>query len=137
MIEFNADGSIKIPERIAGEKRLNEEKLKNQRCMKIKKEVVSFDSPKKCMLRLRLSDSVSDSRFVKNIYDEFEENSTVPSKFSGINEKEFEVEIGTEFRRCTECCSLVAKYKGFIEVIEEKGNCAFEQRNFCYEDYFE
>ena len=65
----------------------------------------------------------------------------VPCKLNIVNEKEFEVEIGTDLRRCTDCCSLVGRYREFLDgnLIEEKGTCTFEgrSRNFSYEDYFD
>lgn len=58
-----------------------------------------------------------------------------------IDTKNFEVEIGTDFRRCTDCTSLLNKYREFLDqnLIEKKGNCTFEGRRstFCEEDCFE
>jgi hypothetical protein len=59
-----------------------------------------------------------------------------------INEKEFDIEIGTHFKRCSDCTTLVNRYREFMEdsLIIEKGNCTYEpfsSRNFSYEDYFE
>lgn len=140
MIEFNPDGSIKLPGQFAKQVEENKERLKSQRCIKIKKELVSFKSPKKCVLHAVLSEAFSDNRFMETIFNDFNENSSTPCKLVKIDEKHFDLEIGTEFRRCTECCSLVNRYKEFLDgnVIEDKGSCSFEQnRNFCYEDYFE
>jgi len=140
MIEFNPDGSIKLPGSFERDDEEKKEKLKNQRCIKIKREVVSFKSPKKCVLHAMLSDAISDNRFIETIFSEFNENSTTPCKLVKKDEKNFEIEIGTEFRRCSECCALINRYKEFLEgnLIDEKGSCTFEQRqNFCYEDYFD
>lgn len=139
MIEFNPDGSMKIPAHIENQKKQDENRLRSQRCIKIKKEVINFDSPKKCKLRITLSDVITDNRFVQNIYDNFEENSSVPTKLNKINEKQFEVEIATDFKRCTDCNSLINRYREFLDgnIVEDKGNCTFEGRNFSYEDYFD
>ena len=141
MIEFNSDGSIKLPERFAKIKKENKEKMQNQRCIKVRKEILSFSSPKKCELKIVLSDFISDNRFVENIYNFFRENCSVPMKFSKINEKEFSIEIGTDFRRCSDCSSLITRYKEFLDgnLIEEKGSCTYERpmNNFAYEDYFD
>jgi len=139
MVEFNSDGSIKLPSQFAKQAEENKEKLRSQRCIKIRKDVASFRPPKKCVLRVAVSDVFPDSKFIETIFREFNENSSTPCKIVKINERELEIEIGTEFRRCTECCSLVNKYREFLEgnLIEDKGSCTFEQnRNFCYEDYF-
>ena len=137
MAEFNPDGSIKLPERFY----VNNERLKSQRCIKIKREIASFSAPKKCILHITLSEAISDNRFVETIYNEFKNMASVPSSLKRINEKQFDIVIETDFRRCTDCNSLISEYREFLEgmLIEEKGSCTFEGRmkNFCYEDYFE
>ncbi len=141
MIGFNPDGSIKLPERLAKKKQEDSVKLTSQRCIKVKKEMVSFTAPKKCILYITLSDFIKDNRFIENIYGFFKQNAAVPTKITKIDEKNFEIEVGTDFRRCTDCNSLVNRYKEFLDgnLIEDKGSCTFEGRkqNFCYEDYFE
>ena len=141
MAEFNEDGSLKLPERFARAKKEKEVKLRTQRCMLIRKEVVNDRAPKKCVLKIRLSDFFKDNSFVAKLHHYFSNNSEVLSKLKKINEKEFEVEIGTCFRRCSDCSSLVKQYKDFLDgnVIEEKGSCTYERRqqDFCYEDYFD
>jgi len=140
MVEFNPNGSIKLPGQLARKHEENKEKLRQQRCIRIKREMINFTAPKKCILHITTSDAFSDNRFIENIYNYFKEKATVPNKIKKINEKEFEVEIGTEFKRCSECNSLINRYREFLDgnIIEEKGNCTFEgrKRNFCYEDYF-
>lgn len=141
MAEFNPDGSIKLPERLEKKKQEDSVKLKTRRCIKVKKEVVSFTAPKKCVLHITLSDFINDNRFVENIYGFFKQNAAVPTKITKIDEKNFDVEVGTDFRRCSDCNSLIGRYREFLDgnLIEEKGSCTFEGRkqNFCYEDYFE
>lgn len=140
MVEFNPDGSINLPEHLARNKEEIKGKLKRQRCILVKRDVVSFTAPKKCVLQITLSDAFSDNRFVETTYNYFKEKASVPNKLIKVNEKQFEVELGTHFRRCTDCNSLINRYREFLEgnLIEEKGNCTFEGRksDFCYEDYF-
>ncbi len=140
MVEFNPDGSIKLPTQFARKKEENKEKLKHQRCIKIRRDVVSFSPPKKCSLHITLSERINDNRFIENIYRYFKGRAAVPSKIRKIDEKKFEIEIGTDFRRCTDCNSLINQYREFLDgnIIEEKSSCTFEGRkNFCYEDYFD
>jgi len=140
MIEFNPDGSIKLPDRILKQKKDNEFKMKNGLCATIKKEIISDKSPKKCSLNITLSEKFTNDDFVMNIYSQFMDSSEVPSKLSKIGEREFEVEIGTCFSRCRDCTSLINRFKEFLEgnIIEVKGSCSFESnRSFCYEDYFD
>ncbi|MAH33536.1 hypothetical protein CL615_04030 [archaeon] len=141
MVEFNSDGSIKLPNVLVQQKKDNEYKMKNGHCITIKKEMVSNQSPKKCMLHIELSERFTDDSFVANIYGQFMANSEVPSKLTKKNEREFEVEIGTCFRRCQDCNNLVRMYREFLDgnIIELKGSCTYEgfNRTFTYEDHFD
>ena len=141
MIEFNPDGSIKVPKQFAMKKEEDKERLKKQRCIQVKREVVSFTAPKKCVLNIIVSDIISDTRFIENLYNYFKEKAQVHSKFVKVDEKQFEIEIGTDFRRCSDCNSLINRYREFLDgnIIDIKGSCTSEGRkkNFCYEDYFD
>jgi hypothetical protein len=140
MIEFNPDGSLKVPGHIAKLNEENRQKLKSQICIKVKKEPISFTSPKKCVLHITLSEAITDDRFIGTIYSCFRENTQTPTKIIKINSREIDIEIGTHFRRCAECSSLINRYREFLDgnMIEEQGSCTFEiqKRNFAYEDYF-
>ena len=140
-VEFNPDGSIKLPGFVQQKVSENENKMRSQRCIKVSRRVVSFDAPKKCVLNIKLSSMINDNRFVSNLYNYFREKAAVPTKIVKINEKEFEVEVGTDFRRCTDCNSLVGRYREYVDgnLIEEKGSCTFEgfKRSFEFEDYFD
>ena len=141
MIEFNEDGSIKLPGAMARKDAENESKLKTQKCIRIEREIVSFTAPKKCCLRITLSEAIKDHRFIATIYNYFREKASVPNTLKKIDDKHFEVEIGTDFRRCTDCQSLINRYREHLygNIIEKKGSCTFEgfKKSFCYEDYFE
>ena len=139
MIEFNPDGSIKLPERLAKQKQEEEYKLKKERCILIKREVISGISPKKCALHIRISEAFAGNSFIDEVYKYFNSSSQVPSKLIKINDREFDVEIGTCFSRCRDCSSLVSRFREYLDgnIIENKGSCPFESRQqFCYEDYF-
>ena len=143
MFEFNKDGSLKLPDNVIKQKQEKEYRLEKGKCVLIKKEVTSYTTPKTCILHLKLSDPITDNRFVETIYKIFSQNSTTPLRITKINEKEFDLEIGTSFRRCSECINLINRFKGFLygNVIEEKGSCTYENTirkdNFCFEDYFD
>lgn len=139
-MEFNPDGSIKLPDRLLKQKKDDEFRMKNGLCATIKKEVISTKSPKKCTLSISLSEKFTDDNFVMGIYKQFMDSSEVPSKLSKINNGEFEVSIGTCFSRCRDCNNLVNRFREFLEgnLIEVKGSCSFESnRSFCYEDHFD
>ena len=140
MIEFNPDGSIKLPDGLLKQKKENEFKMKNGLCVTIKKVIISDKSPKKCSLNISLSEKFTNDDFVMRIYSQFMDSSEVPSKLSKIGEREFEVNIGTCFSRCRDCTNLVNRFREFLEgnLIELKGGCTFESnRSFCYEDHFD
>ncbi|MDP7323984.1 MAG: hypothetical protein QF632_04460 [Candidatus Woesearchaeota archaeon] len=139
MVEFNPDGSLKLPEHIVKEKDQNKDRLKTQRCIKIKRELVSVESPKKCVLHLTLSEGISDDRFIDTIHKEFSEKASVPSRILKVGDRKFEVHIGTDFRRCSDCRTLRCQYREFLDgnMIDVKGGCTFEDDNFNYEDYFD
>jgi hypothetical protein len=140
MVEFNPDGSLKLPGSVARQKEENRERMRKQRCLKIRRELVSFTAPKKCVLQLTLSDAITDNRFVETIYKEFCYNAKTPTKLKQLGNREFEIEIGTDFKRCSECTSLIGQYNEFLgNLIEEKGSCTFQGRvrSWSDEDYFE
>ena len=140
MVEFNADGSLKLPRQFQEKKDDEENKMKFQNFIKIKKDVTSFKSPKECMLRLTLSNKITDKRFIEYIYNEWNQRAETPSKITKA-EDEYNIKIGTSFRRCSECTSLINRYREHLNgnLILEQGNCPFEGRkkDFCYEDYFD
>lgn len=140
MVEWNDDGSIKLPAFMVRKKKEKEVRLKKGRCVLVKKELTST-KPKKCTLHLTLSEAILDNSFLHKVYSVFNENSEVPSKIIKLNEKEFDIEIGTHFRRCSDCCKMINRLRDALydNVIEEDGSCTYEKRtqNFCYEDYFD
>jgi hypothetical protein len=141
-MQFNPDGSLKISGQAVQKKFQDDQKMQNTRCMHVTKEVVRLDAPKKCVLRIKLSDKISDTRFMETIHNQFKQDASTPTKVTKLNDKEFEIEIGTDFRRCSDCCKLVNRYKEFLDrnLIEKKVGCTYEcpiRRNFSYEDYFD
>ncbi|MCK4521985.1 MAG: hypothetical protein KAU20_05400 [Nanoarchaeota archaeon] len=143
MVEFNEDGGLKLPNSLIKQKQEKAERMKKGRCILIKKEIINFQAPKKCVLNIKLSEGVKDNRFIQTTYKYFCENSQTPTKITRLNEKEFQIEIGTNFRRCSECNNLISRFREFLDdnVIEEKGNCTYESyarnQNFTYEDHFD
>lgn len=140
MVEFNPDGSLKLPSHITNKLEEDKSKMKNQRCVKIKKEVVSYKPPKKCVLQLRLSEAFKDKAFVQNIFKSVNEKSVSPMSIKQLSDYDFEITIGSDFKRCSDCSALIRAYKEFLynNVIEDKGTCTYEGiKQFNYEDYFD
>ncbi len=142
MMQFNEDGSLKLSSSTIKKKQDNIDRMQKYRCIRVHKEMVNFSAPKKCLLHIRLSDVMTDSKFIETIHGYFKSSCDVPTKLIKINDKEFDIEIGTHFKRCSDCTTLVNRYREFMDdsLILEKGNCTYEpfsSRNFAYEDYFE
>ncbi|MGV8171788.1 MAG: hypothetical protein ACP5OA_03800 [Candidatus Woesearchaeota archaeon] len=142
MFQFNPDGSLKISNGAIQKKQENVERMKRGKCITVHKEMVNFTAPKKCVLRIRLSDNVTDSSFMERIHNYFKSQADTPTKIIKLNDKEFEIEVGTDFKRCSDCTNLISRYREFLDdnLIEEKGNCTYigpRAQSFTYEDYFE
>lgn len=141
MVEFNPDGSLKLSSKTLEYRKESEDRMSKGKCILIHKEVTNFTAPKKCVLHLRLSDAMNDSRFVENIHKYFKDGAATPTKLIKISDKEFDIEIGSDFKRCTDCTNCVNRYREFLEgnLILEKGNCTYAgfMKNFSYEDYFD
>lgn len=140
MVEFNPDGSLKLTGSLAREKEEQADKMRRQQCIRVKRELVNFKPPKKCILKITLSDAITDKRFVETIFNDHKSHAKTPMKLTKASDKEFEIEVGTDFFRCTECNTLISRYREFLygNLIDSKGNCTFEGRkNFSYEDYFD
>jgi len=139
MISFNPDGSIKLTEHSAKKKKAEDHRMQVGRCMKLRKDLVHERAPKKCVLSITLSSRFTDTRFMEGIHSQFKQYVETPTSITKINDKEFTIEIGSNFRRCSDCTALVGKYREFLDgnLIEDHGTCTLKKRDFCYEDYFE
>jgi len=141
MVEFNPDGSLKLPGSVIKSRAQSESKMRTQRCLKIRREIVNHSAPKKCILTITPSDALHDLRFIENIYSEFKERAATPTKIIAAGPREYKIEIGSDFKRCSDCTALRGRYREFLygNTIDEKGNCTFEGRmkSWNEEDYFE
>lgn len=140
MVQFNPDGSIKLPEKVAKARQQDENRFLNTPCIKLTKEVVSTYAPKKCKLTIELSPRMMRNDFIQNIYTFFSFQSETPTKLQKVNERLFTVEIGSSFRRCSECTTLVGRYREYNDgnMIMKKVRCTYNPHTFfSQEDYFD
>ena len=142
MFQFNPDGSLKLSQGAIQKKQESIDRMKRGKCILVHKEMVNFTAPKKCILRIKLSDAIVDNGFMERIHHYFKPQAETPTKIIKLNDKEFDIEIGTNFKRCSDCTDLIKRYREFLDdnLIEEKGNCTYEgprAQSFTYEDYFE
>jgi hypothetical protein len=139
MIEFNNDGSIRLPGNILDEKRKKDYRMASTRCARIRKEVVSSYAPKKCILHVTLSDAIKDGQYMESAFNRLKAGFETPVKLIPGVEKEYHFEIGTNFKRCSECNKILAMITEMFDgnIILDKGSCTLKEREFCYEDHFD
>lgn len=139
MLKFNSDGSIQLPDKMANSRSRKQDKMRNERSLILRKEIVCKTSPKKCRLTLFLSDRMDDNKFVETIYKQTSQRFETPTKLSKTNRREFTIDIETNFKRCTECTRLINEYRQFLggNFFKENWGCTFEPRQLNYEDHFE
>ena len=132
MVEFNPDGSIKLPSKLVKAKVDMETRMQTTKCIKIEKEVLSDNSPKKCVLHITLSKAFPNGTIVENVYSFFQKDAETPSKLIRRNDYEWDIEIGTSYKRCTECFDIINRFKAYLEdnVLVDKGTCNFESKFF-------
>lgn len=138
MFQFNPDGSIKLPEKFAKQKQELQDRMNNTRCITVNREIISTWSPKKCKLNIKLSGFVNPD-MIDNAYRFFREQSQTPMKLNKLNSLEYNLEIGTDFKRCSDCNAFISRLRNTLNghVIDNLGTCTFKRKEFSYEDHFE
>lgn len=143
MVEFNPDGSIKLTGRAAENKARQENRMKSQQTIKVRKDLVCA-KPKKCILHLTKSDALRANINIDTIFNYFQSSTQTPMKLLQLSDKEYQVEVGSDFNRCRECTQLVNRLREIVDgnIIVDKGSCTYQNslsssRSFSYEDYFD
>jgi hypothetical protein len=122
VMEFNPDGSIKVPGMF----------VKQPKSMNIRKDVVSEFAPKKCLLSIK-----GEKNYVLFVLSRF--TCETPIKMID-NSDGIDIEIGSDFKRCSDCKNLTYKLSASV-----KGDCSIDlgtctakgsQQKFSDEDYF-
>ncbi len=139
-IQFNPDGSIKLPTIVAQEHAEDERRMRTGRCITVRKEVVSERAPKRCLLHITLSPQLAAENAVERIHGFFKRDAETPTKLTQLSSTEFEIEIGTAFRRCSDCTTLISRLREAVDgnLILRTGNCTYGEKrnaNWCEEDY--
>ena len=123
-MEFNADGSLKLP---GGYE-------KKVRKINIRKDVISEYAPKKCMLAV-----TGDKNRISIVLQMFKCDTPL-KKTETETENGFDIEVGSDFRRCSDCKNLSYKLSAIVngDCNIDKGTCTAkgEHQKFCEEDYF-
>ena len=130
-MEFNPDGSLKLTGSAQARIKNEKEKMKNEKAVLVKRCVISHAAPKKCSIQIILSDSIKDGSFVEMYYLKYKKETDTPTTLRVTSEKEFELEVGTNFKRCQDCNKFIGHFRETFEgnVIDKKGNCTFKGHN--------
>ncbi|MBW3003106.1 hypothetical protein KY337_00960, partial [Candidatus Woesearchaeota archaeon] len=101
------------------------------------REVVSTFAPKKCRLTIK----GVDEHALENVFFHANRASQTPMKFIKIDRNEFHIEIGSDFKRCSDCNSFVSRLRTALNtsILDKRTTCTMKEREreFCYEDYFD
>ena len=124
-MEFNPDGSLKLPDCILKKKEGDDEIFSNEPSIRITRHQISPETPLKCELIIEASDKLDNPEKIKDFYN------TAISKFKHmadlsikkINERKYSVIIISGQFRCSWCESFRRYLKGMNVKIIEWGSC--------------
>ncbi len=139
-ISFNPDGSIRMPMALQQARDQHENKMRTGRCVMVRKEVMRTSAPKLCYLHLTMSEPMRGDLLIERLHAAFRAGtSETPTKLRKINDREYVLEVGTAFRRCSDCGSFIGKLREALDgnVVLDRGNCTYEPRSFSFDDHFE
>ncbi len=104
-VEFNPDGSIKLPEGVGKKKEDDDKTFENEKCIKIVRDQISSVTPLKCELRILASEKVENPEKIESIFKhatgKFRHLADLSIK--KINNREYVVTIISGQFRCTWC----------------------------------
>ncbi|MFH1439956.1 MAG: hypothetical protein ABIG89_05285 [Candidatus Woesearchaeota archaeon] len=125
-IEFNSDGSIKLPGQMQEKKDKDNSDFNNRSAIRITKSKVSASTPLRCELTITASDKVTNPKIISFLFNECSKNFTGGAELSirQINEREYVVSIVSGYKRCT-WCNL------FLDYIRDETNFAFQVKGYC------
>jgi hypothetical protein len=124
-MEFNLDGSIKLSEKMLERRNTAANRMKRTMCVKIEKDVVNEDKPKKCVLHITLSDTFTDGSVCEKVYYYFIKESDTRTKLKKVMGKKWDLIIGPSKTRCEDCTKFVNLFRKYLDdnIIVKKGNC--------------
>lgn len=104
-MKFNEDGSLKLPEGVVKRKDDNEQIFLSEPAIKVVRDMVSMETPLKCVLRLECNDKVPDFERVDELFTaatgKFRHMSDL--RISKVDDKNFDVAIVSGQYRCSWC----------------------------------
>lgn len=129
-MEFNADGSLKLSDKVCKLQEQEKHKMKTTRSVKITKDATRTFPPKLCTLTIEQS-SLLDKNFVERSFSFFVKRVNSTMHIIKLSDTEFQITIGNEFSRCRDCQYLVSAFREglFGNIIEKKGSCTYKGLN--------
>lgn len=133
-MQFNPDGSLRLSVQAQAKQDEEATKMQTEKCALVKRCVINHNAPKKCLIQLKLSDQVTDSKFVEMFYSKYKEQTSTPTSLRKLSDKEFELEVGSDFKRCADCNRFIGHFRETLpgRVIDKKGNCTFQGHNMMW-----
>ena len=127
-MQFNPDGSLRLPGSAQARQDNEMNKMKTGKSVLVTRTVLSYDAPKKCLIELKLSDAITETKFVEMFYEIYKQEISTPTKLRRLSDKEFELEVGTDFKRCQDCNKFIGHFRETFpgNLIDKKGNCTYK-----------
>ena len=125
-IEFNADGSIKLPGKLQEKKEQQDSNFQDRAVIRITKCKVSASTPLKCELTITASDKVTNPKIISYLFQECSRNFTGGADLSirQTNDREYVISIISGYKRCTWC-------NQFMDYIRDETDFAFQVKGYC------
>ena len=130
-MEFNPDGSLKLTGSAQAKIQSEKRKMNTEKAVLVKRCVISHTAPKKCSVQLTLSDSIENTSFVEQFFLNYKKEVSTPTTLRVTSNKEFEFEVGSNFKRCHDCNKFIGHFRELYpgNVIDKRGNCTFKGHN--------
>ena len=116
-VEFNPDGSIKLPEKIIKQREDSDNIFRNEQSIRVIKNQVSSVTPLECELIIEASDKLPDPERIKSIYTRAtgKFRHLAQLRIQKINDRKYVVTIISGQYRCSWC-------ENFREYLEKEMN---------------
>ncbi len=126
MVEFNPDGSIKLPEHLIKNQENYDEDFRSKPCVRVVREQISERTPLKCELRIQASPLLRFPQRITSIFDtasqKFKHGAQLSIRREG--EREYVVRIISGRYRCSWCENFRKYLKNELGVkVQEWGSC--------------
>ena len=125
-IEFNPDGSIKLPDRMINKRKQEDEVFESRPAIRITRDQVSYVTPLKCELSIEASPLLGNPQRIKALFEYAEERFRHEANLSITkeHEKKYVITIISGKFRCTWC-------QTFRNYLQNSLDCRMIQKGSC------